>query len=92
MAFQVAQQELAPPPAGALLAVEITFVPPTRQLYDRDNLLARIKGGIDGLFDVWGMRDDVLQGPMLLHPLRAPQGKNARVLMRLSVWKPSHAD
>lgn len=32
-------------------ALELRFVPPDRRSYDRDNLIARMKAGIDGLAD-----------------------------------------
>lgn len=37
-------------PEGPLL-LELEFVPPTKRVYDRDNLVARMKSGIDGLCD-----------------------------------------
>ena len=33
------------------LVLEMTFIPPDRRNYDRDNLVARMKSGIDGLAD-----------------------------------------
>ena len=33
------------------LVLEMTFIPPDRRSYDRDNLVARMKAGIDGLAD-----------------------------------------
>jgi crossover junction endodeoxyribonuclease RusA len=32
-------------------ALELRFVPPDRRSYDRDNLIARMKAGLDGLAD-----------------------------------------
>jgi crossover junction endodeoxyribonuclease RusA len=37
-------------PIGPLL-LELEFVPPNKRGYDRDNLVARMKSGIDGLCD-----------------------------------------
>ena len=37
-------------PIGPLL-LELEFVPPNKREYDRDNLVARMKSGIDGLCD-----------------------------------------
>jgi crossover junction endodeoxyribonuclease RusA len=37
-------------PIGPLL-IELEFVPPNKRSYDRDNLVARMKSGIDGLCD-----------------------------------------
>ena len=39
------------------LHVSLVFVPPTRRAYDLDNLLARMKSGMDGLADVLGVDD-----------------------------------
>lgn len=73
-------------PSLRLCSAEITFVPPRRGVFDRDNLLARIKGGLDGLFDALGCTDGVLQGPILLTPLRPPQ-QGGRVLVRITAWR-----
>lgn len=43
-------------PEGPLL-VELEFVPPNRRSYDRDNLIARIKSGLDGLSDALRIDD-----------------------------------
>ena len=37
-------------PEGPLL-IELEFLPPNKRSYDRDNLIARMKSGIDGLCD-----------------------------------------
>lgn len=42
---------------GISLHVALTFCPPTRQAYDLDNALARMKAGLDGLADVLGLDD-----------------------------------
>ncbi|MCI1193531.1 endonuclease [Calidifontimicrobium sp. SYSU G02091] len=39
------------------LHVALTFVPPDRRHYDLDNLLARMKSGLDGLASVLGVDD-----------------------------------
>ena len=39
------------------LCVSLTFVPPSKRGYDLDNLLARMKSGLDGLADVLGVDD-----------------------------------
>ena len=39
------------------MAVELTFHPPDRRSYDRDNLVARCKAGLDGLADALGVDD-----------------------------------
>lgn len=43
-------------PDGPLL-LELRFVPPTRRSYDRDNLVARMKSGLDGLCDALKIDD-----------------------------------
>jgi crossover junction endodeoxyribonuclease RusA len=35
----------------------ITFHPPQNRAYDMDNLLARMKSGLDGVCDAWGIND-----------------------------------
>lgn len=44
-------------PAGAVVALEMVFHPPTRRGYDLDNLHARMKSGLDGLCDALGVND-----------------------------------
>ena len=39
------------------LVLEMTFLPPDKRNYDRDNLVARMKSGIDGLADALGIND-----------------------------------
>ncbi len=39
------------------LHVSLVFVPPNRRAHDLDNLLARMKSGLDGLADVMGVDD-----------------------------------
>lgn len=43
-------------PEGPLL-VELEFVPPQRRSYDRDNLISRMKAGLDGLCDALKVND-----------------------------------
>lgn len=43
-------------PSGKL-TLEVEFYPPQRRAYDRDNLLARMKSGIDGVADGLGIND-----------------------------------
>jgi crossover junction endodeoxyribonuclease RusA len=43
-------------PSGKL-TLELEFYPPQRRAYDRDNLLARMKSGIDGVADGLGIND-----------------------------------
>lgn len=41
------------------LRLELTFFKPTRRAMDRDNLLARMKSGLDGLADGLGINDRI---------------------------------
>ena len=43
-------------PTGQLL-LSMEFAPPDRRSYDRDNLLARCKAGLDGMCDALGIDD-----------------------------------
>lgn len=43
--------------AAERLHLSLTFYPPTRRAFDLDNLLARMKSGLDGLADVIGVDD-----------------------------------
>ena len=43
--------------AAQRLHLSLIFYPPTRRAYDLDNLLARMKAGLDGLADVLGVDD-----------------------------------
>jgi len=43
--------------ASKSLHLTITFVPPARHMYDLDNLLARMKSGLDGLADILQVDD-----------------------------------
>ena len=45
------------PVAADRLHLHLTFVPPSRRKFDLDNLLARMKAGLDGLADVLGVDD-----------------------------------
>jgi crossover junction endodeoxyribonuclease RusA len=40
------------------LALRLTFFRPDRRSYDRDNLLARMKAGLDGMSDALGINDN----------------------------------
>jgi crossover junction endodeoxyribonuclease RusA len=42
---------------AAKLALSVVFVPPDRRVRDRDNMIAAMKSGFDGLADVLGVDD-----------------------------------
>jgi len=48
---QMPGQSLSPAGDHPGLTLTLTFVPPDRRSYDRDNLMARMKSGIDGMCD-----------------------------------------
>ena len=52
-----ARQQGAGRATAKKLHVSLVFVPPARRAYDLDNLLARMKSGLDGLVDVLGVDD-----------------------------------
>lgn len=60
------------------LNVSLTFAPPDRRRYDDDNLIARMKAGMDGIADALGVDDSKFR---LGKPLRAEpiKGGNVRV-------------
>lgn len=41
--------------------VSITFRPPDRRARDSDNMLASIKGMLDGIADAWGVNDSLFR-------------------------------
>ncbi len=45
-------------PEGAMFSLSLEFYPPDRRRYDRDNLLARMKAGLDGVADALGINDE----------------------------------
>jgi len=49
-------QHVGPVPDGPLI-LDLTFVPPDRRSYDRDNLVARMKSGLDGVADALKIND-----------------------------------
>lgn len=51
------QLERARPRLAERLAALLEFVPPDRREYDRDNLTARLKAGLDGMCDALGIDD-----------------------------------
>lgn len=62
-------------PAGRL-SVALTFHPPHVRAYDQDNLIARMKAGLDALSDVLGVDDSLFElgAPVIAEPCR-PHGK-----------------
>lgn len=50
------EAKLQAPPSGAV-RVELTFYPPCRRARDKDNLIAMMKAGLDGLADAMQVND-----------------------------------
>ena len=72
----VTRSQLGPGCKGALpgegdLDLMIEFIPPQARKYDRDNLLARMKAGLDGLCDCLGI-DDARFEPITISMRRKP--------------------
>jgi len=58
------------------LVLEMTFIPPDRRSYDRDNLVARMKSGIDGLADALKINDKRFVRIRILQEI--PYGKKSK--------------
>lgn len=43
--------------ADGNIPLTIIFYPPSKRGFDADNLHARLKGGLDGVADAWGIND-----------------------------------
>lgn len=69
------EQGVKAAPAGRL-SVALTFHPPAAYGYDQDNLIARMKAGLDALSDVLGVDDSLFElgAPVIAEPCR-PHGK-----------------
>jgi len=52
--------------------VTLTFHPPDRRSYDHDNLVARMKSGLDGIASALGVDDKLfrLQAPVIGEPVK----------------------
>lgn len=45
------------PPEEGNIHIKLTFYPPNRRSFDLDNMLARMKAGLDGVADAWDIND-----------------------------------
>lgn len=61
--FYAAKEAKAAAPVDGDITLRITAYPPHTRAYDRDNLLARMKGSLDGIADAMGV-DDVRFRPL----------------------------
>lgn len=69
------EQKIRKMPEAKIL-VEMTFIPPANYKYDQDNLIARMKSGLDALSDYIGVDDSYFQ---LTAPVIAKAQKSAGV-------------
>ncbi len=67
------------------LRVQLLFVPSTRRRRDIDNLVARMKAGLDGLADGLQVNDNLFRLEVLGIADPAPRGSEAHVVVTLSV-------
>lgn len=61
--------------------IEFVFIPPDRRSYDVDNLLARMKAGIDGMADALGIDDKVFVKTTI--SVAASKGKPGAVMVEI---------
>lgn len=62
------------------LQVRVSFVPPDRRKRDKDNMLAAIKAGLDGVADALGVDDSAWE--LTIAPVLPPDG-NPRVIVEV---------
>lgn len=55
--FWLAKAAKLQAPAEGLVRIELTFYPPCRRSRDKDNLIASMKAGLDGLADAMAVND-----------------------------------
>lgn len=55
--------------------LNIVFHPPQNRQYDMDNLLARMKSGLDGVCDAWGVNDKIFRPITINMGERVKDGK-----------------
>jgi crossover junction endodeoxyribonuclease RusA len=72
---------------GASLHAVLVFTPPDRRHYDLDNLIARMKPGLDGLCEGLGINDVLIRAiTATILPEPAPSGS---VAVTLRPWNPN---
>lgn len=62
-------------PPDALLSVSMRFHPPSRRRYDWDNLMARMKSGLDGVAQALGVDDAIFRPSMEIGEPMPPDGQ-----------------
>ena len=68
-------------PAADVLQAELLFVPPDRRRRDLDNLVASMKGAIDGVFDEQGRDDHAIR--VIVASMAEPDRDDSRVELRI---------
>ena len=74
-------------PPGPVLQAELLFVPPDRRRRDLDNLVASMKGALDGVFEEQGRDDRELR--VITGYLAEPERAASRVELR--IWPATKA-
>jgi crossover junction endodeoxyribonuclease RusA len=59
--FYIATQNLHKYEMGKMLHISLVFHPPSNRRYDLDNLLSRMKSGLDGIAEAWKLNDAFFQ-------------------------------
>ena len=62
------------------LALTLCFCPPTKRRYDRDNLVARMKAGLDGVAEALGIDDQLF---VVLAVKMGPVVANGAVMIQI---------
>jgi len=62
-------------PPDALVGVFMRFHPPSRRRYDWDNLMARMKSGLDGVAQALGVDDAIFRPSMEIGEPMPPDGQ-----------------
>lgn len=61
--------------------LEIEFHPPSLRSYDLDNLLARMKSGLDGLADSWVFNDKIIKEIEIKTPAGSLKGNFVKLAL-----------
>jgi crossover junction endodeoxyribonuclease RusA len=69
-------------PPDAILSVSMRFHAPSRRRYDWDNLLARMKAGLDGISDALGVDDSIFRPSI---EVAEPCPPNGHVVVVISI-------
>lgn len=73
-------------PTDHKIPISLTFHPPGNYRYDEDNLIARMKSGLDGVADALEVDDVRFK---ILPPTIADAVKGGKVILELGLYPPS---